>query len=208
MTAPPARRSRRPTDLHPFARGRECGCRWNRAAPTQENSPKLFRAKNNQNRTQPGPDRQVSSNIRAAIASPTPANPSFRGRTASDDFFATWALTLRQGDTPPIRQITTLRPPKAAPAQGSRTMQTRNPFLDEFAKTMEGAMGLAQAASEEAKAALRAQADRWVAEMDLVRRDEFEAMRDHLTAEIAELKAALAKLTMTGDIARPTDDAG
>ena len=74
-------------------------------------------------------------------------------------------------------------------------MQTRNPFLDEFAKTMEGAMGLAQA-------------DRWVAEMDLVRRDEFEAMRDHLTAEIAELKAALAKLTMTGDIARPTDDAG
>ena len=44
--------------------------------------------------------------------------------------------------------------------------------------------------------------------MDLVRRDEFEAMRDHLTAEIAELKAALAKLTMAGDIARPTDDAG
>ena len=67
---------------------------------------------------------------------------------------------------------------------------------------------LAAAAAEEAKAALRAQADRWVVEMDLVRRDEFEAMRDRLTAEIAELKAALAKLTMTGDIARPTDDAG
>jgi len=78
-------------------------------------------------------------------------------------------------------------------------MQTKNPFLDEFAKTMEGAMGLAQAASEEAKAALRAQADRWAAELDLVRRDEFEAMRDRLTAEIAELKAALSKLTTPSD---------
>ncbi|WP_262422891.1 accessory factor UbiK family protein [Brevundimonas denitrificans] len=69
-------------------------------------------------------------------------------------------------------------------------MQTRNPFLDEFAKLTTGAMGLAQAAGEEAKSAWRAQADRFVADMDLVRRDEF----DVLKAEIAALRAEVAEL--------------
>ncbi|MNR52751.1 Membrane fusogenic activity [compost metagenome] len=53
-------------------------------------------------------------------------------------------------------------------------------------------MGLAQAAGDEAKAAWRAQTDRFVAEMDLVRRDEFDVLKDEiaaLRAEIAELKA-------------------
>ncbi|MGO4410163.1 MULTISPECIES: accessory factor UbiK family protein [unclassified Brevundimonas] len=71
-------------------------------------------------------------------------------------------------------------------------MQTRNPILDEFAKLTTGAMGLAQAAGDEAKAAWRAQTDRFVAEMDLVRRDEFDVLKDEiaaLRAEIAELKA-------------------
>ena len=72
-------------------------------------------------------------------------------------------------------------------------MQTRNPILDEFAKLTTGAMGLAQAAGEEAKTAWRAQADRIAAEMDLVRRDEFDVLKDEiaaLRAEIAEMKAA------------------
>jgi BMFP domain-containing protein YqiC len=82
-------------------------------------------------------------------------------------------------------------------------MQTRNPFLDEFAKLTTGAMGLAQAAGEEAKTALRAQTDRMVAEMDLVRRDEFDALRDEiaaLRAEIAALKSPskAAKKPATG----------
>ncbi|MGH7026502.1 accessory factor UbiK family protein [Brevundimonas sp.] len=71
-------------------------------------------------------------------------------------------------------------------------MQTRNPILDEFAKLTTGAMGLAQAAGEEAKAAWRAQTDRFVAEMDLVRRDEFDVLKDEiaaLRAELAEIKA-------------------
>ncbi len=72
-------------------------------------------------------------------------------------------------------------------------MQTRNPLLDEFAKLTTGAMGLAQAAGEEAKTAWRAQTDRIVAEMDLVRRDEFDVLKDEiaaLRAEVAELKAS------------------
>ena len=74
-------------------------------------------------------------------------------------------------------------------------MQTQNPFLDEFAKLTTAAMGIAQAAGEEAKTAFRAQADRLVAEMDLVRRDEFEALKAELAAlreEVAALKAEKA----------------
>ncbi len=70
-------------------------------------------------------------------------------------------------------------------------MQTQNPFLDELAKLSTAAMGMAQAAGEEARTAFRAQADRIAAEMDLVRRDEFEALKaelDALRAELAALK--------------------
>jgi BMFP domain-containing protein YqiC len=95
-------------------------------------------------------------------------------------------------------------------------MQTRNPLLDEFAKLTTGAMGLAQAAGEEAKAAWRAQADRFVAEMDLVRRDEFDVLKDEiavLRAEIAALKAAASALAKAGagsstDAASTPDSAG
>ena len=55
-------------------------------------------------------------------------------------------------------------------------------------------MSLAQAAGEEAKAALRAQGDRMAAELDLVRRDELEALRAALTAELTELRTEIAAL--------------
>ena len=82
-------------------------------------------------------------------------------------------------------------------------MQTRNPILDEFAKLTTGAMGLAQAAGEEAKTAFRAQADRFAADMDLVRRDEFDALK----AEIATLKAAKKPQKGTSTAASPAQDA-
>jgi BMFP domain-containing protein YqiC len=72
-------------------------------------------------------------------------------------------------------------------------MQTQNPFLDEMAKLSTAAMGLAQAASEEAKAAFRAQADRMAAEFDLIRRDDFEALK----AEVAALRAEVEALRAT-----------
>jgi len=69
-------------------------------------------------------------------------------------------------------------------------MQTQNPFLDEMAKMAQAAMGLAQAAGEEAKAAVRAQSDKWAADLDLIRREDFEALR----AEVAALRAEIAGL--------------
>ena len=75
-------------------------------------------------------------------------------------------------------------------------MQTQNPFLDEMARLTNAAMGLAQSAGEEARAAFRSQADRWVAELDLVRRDELDALRAEVAAlreEVAALRAAAPK---------------
>jgi BMFP domain-containing protein YqiC len=69
-------------------------------------------------------------------------------------------------------------------------MQTQNPFLEEVAKLTSAAMGLAQAAGEEAKAAFRSQADRVAAEFDLVRREDFDALK----AEVASLRADIAAL--------------
>jgi BMFP domain-containing protein YqiC len=71
-------------------------------------------------------------------------------------------------------------------------MQTQNPFLDEFSKLTTAAMGLAQAAGEEARTAFRAQAEKLAADFDLVRRDELEALKAEVSAlreEVAALKA-------------------
>ncbi len=81
-------------------------------------------------------------------------------------------------------------------------MQSQNPFLDELAKMTTSAMSLAQAAGDEAKAAMRAQADRFVADMDLVRREEVEALKAEvagLRAEVASLKAAQTTQFKTPD---------
>ncbi len=73
-------------------------------------------------------------------------------------------------------------------------MQTNAPFFDDLSKLMTGAMGVAQAAGEEAKAAFRAQMQGFTTELDLVRRDEMDAALDVLRAEIAALRAELAAL--------------
>lgn len=76
-------------------------------------------------------------------------------------------------------------------------MQTQNPFLDEMAKLTTAAMGLAQAAGDEAKAAFRSQADRIAAEFDLVRREDFDALKAELAALRAEVAALRAQATGT-----------
>ena len=69
-------------------------------------------------------------------------------------------------------------------------MQTQNPLLDEVAKAAGAAMSLAQAAGEEAKTAFRARADRMAADLDLIRREDFEALK----ADVANLRAEMAAL--------------
>lgn len=56
--------------------------------------------------------------------------------------------------------------------------QSTNRLLDEFAKLMTDMAGVAQGVRREAETAVKAQAERFIGEMDLVQREEFEAVRD------------------------------
>jgi len=86
-------------------------------------------------------------------------------------------------------------------------MQTQSSVFDDLARLMTGAMGMAQGMGEEARNFMRAQADRFVAEMDLVGRDEFEAVKElasqaraeaeTLRERVAALEAAVRELKRT-----------
>lgn len=77
-----------------------------------------------------------------------------------------------------------------------------NRIFDDFAKLMTDAAGAAQGLRQEAETAFRSQAERWLNSMDLVKREEFEAVRemaakareenDALSARIAALEEKLA----------------
>ena len=81
-------------------------------------------------------------------------------------------------------------------------MQTRSKFMDDLSQLMTNAAGVAQGAREEAEAAMRGMMDRFLADRNLVTREEFDAVRemavkareenDALAARIAELEAKLA----------------
>jgi BMFP domain-containing protein YqiC len=78
-------------------------------------------------------------------------------------------------------------------------MQTRNPFAEDFSRMMQGAAGMAQAANDEAKALFRSAVERLVADMDLAKREEVEALKtlartameraEALEKRVAELEA-------------------
>lgn len=79
-------------------------------------------------------------------------------------------------------------------------MQTRNPLLNDFAELMTDAFGAAQAAGEEARSVFRAQADRVIVDMDLVSREEYDAVKSALAAgqdEIEDLKKRIEALEVS-----------
>ena len=56
-------------------------------------------------------------------------------------------------------------------------MQGRNKLMDDIGQIMTNAMGVAQGAKDEAETAMKSLMDRWLADRDLVTRDEFDAVR-------------------------------
>lgn len=82
--------------------------------------------------------------------------------------------------------------------------QTTNRFLDEFAKLMTDAAGAAQGMRREVETLMKAQGERILRDMDVVQREEFEAVKEmaakardeneQLKARIAELEAAVSQL--------------
>ena len=75
--------------------------------------------------------------------------------------------------------------------------QTSNRFFDEMARLMNDAAGVAQGVRREVDTLVRAQAERFLRDLDLVKREEFEAVKDmaRLAREENEaLKARVAAL--------------
>jgi BMFP domain-containing protein YqiC len=81
-------------------------------------------------------------------------------------------------------------------------MQTRGRVFDDMARLANGAVGALAGAGRELEALIRAQIEKLLANMDLVRRDEFEAVKamaakaraeqERLEARLAALEAKLA----------------
>lgn len=82
-------------------------------------------------------------------------------------------------------------------------MQTRNPLLNDFADLMTDAFGAAQAMGEEARAVFRARADSMIADMDLVSREEFDAVKAALDDSRAEIDALKARIEALETPAKP-----
>jgi hypothetical protein len=82
-------------------------------------------------------------------------------------------------------------------------MQTRGKIFDDISQLMTNAMGVAQGAKVEAETAMKSLMDRWLADRNLVTRDEFDAVRamaqkareenDALKARIEALEGAKPK---------------
>ena len=73
-------------------------------------------------------------------------------------------------------------------------MQTRNAVLDEFARVVSSAMGVASGVRSEVESRLRDQFERILNQMDLVSRAEFEAMKAVAVAAREESEALKEKL--------------
>jgi BMFP domain-containing protein YqiC len=81
--------------------------------------------------------------------------------------------------------------------------QTTNRFFDEVARLMNDAAGVAQGVKREVDTLFKTQAERWLRDLDLVKREEFEAVKDMaalareeneaLRARIAALEAKLGQ---------------
>jgi hypothetical protein len=82
-------------------------------------------------------------------------------------------------------------------------VQTTNRFFDEVARLMNDAAGAAQGVRREFETLFRSQAERVLRELDVVRREDFEAVKDMarlareeneaLKLRVAALEAALGK---------------
>lgn len=93
-------------------------------------------------------------------------------------------------------------------------MQSQNRFFEDFVKIMNGAAGTVAGMTREAQDSMRERMKDWMAGMDFVSRDEFEAVKamaataradvEALKAEVAALKSGKAtRKGPTGDAKAP-----
>jgi BMFP domain-containing protein YqiC len=84
--------------------------------------------------------------------------------------------------------------------------QTNNPFLDQFAKMMTDAAGAAQGVRREVETVMKAQGEKVLNTMDVVKREEFEAvkaMAERARAENEKLEARIVALEAALGVGKP-----
>jgi BMFP domain-containing protein YqiC len=89
--------------------------------------------------------------------------------------------------------------------------QTSNRFFDEIARLMNDASGVAQGVRREFDTLFKTQAERWLRDLDLVKREEFEAVKDMARLAREEndaLKARLAAVEAKLGISTPSPASG
>ncbi len=72
--------------------------------------------------------------------------------------------------------------------------QTNNRFFDDLAKLMTDAAGVAQGFGKEVETALKSRAEGFIGDFDLVKREDFEVVRDMAAAARAENEALKARI--------------
>lgn len=70
-------------------------------------------------------------------------------------------------------------------------MQSQNRFFEDFVKIMNGAAGTVAGMTREAQDSMRERAKEWVAGMDFVSRDEFEAVKAMAATAREEVESTL-----------------
>lgn len=76
-------------------------------------------------------------------------------------------------------------------------MQSRNKPLADISNLMANAVGAAKGVGDELKAVTRSQAEKFIADMDLVTRDEFDVLKARLDMALGEIDALKAKQRKT-----------
>ncbi len=87
--------------------------------------------------------------------------------------------------------------------------QTNNRLMDEFAKLMNDASGVAQGMRREVESMARGQAERFLADMDIVRREDFDAAMELAANARAEVEALTDRVAaLEGRIGEIEDKCG
>ena len=73
-------------------------------------------------------------------------------------------------------------------------MASNSRIFDDLGKLMNEAAGVADGVRREIETVIKSQGERWIADMDLVKREDYDALRELVMAQSADLKALAAEV--------------